>query len=53
MGYYDIEKSFVAKGSHLNGYDIAKIEKSQYAFPISTLRQIQEDINHELDLFCW
>lgn len=41
VGYYDIVKSFVTKGNCLNEYDIAEIEKSPYAIPISIVRQIQ------------
>lgn len=41
MGYYDIVKSFVTNGNCLNEYDIAKVEKSPYAFPIPILKQIQ------------
>lgn len=39
-GYYDIVKSFVTKRNSINDYDIAKIEKSRFAFPISVLHQI-------------
>lgn len=41
MGYYDIVKSFVTNGNCINESDIAKVEKSPYAFPISILKQIQ------------
>lgn len=41
MGYYNIVKSFVTNGNCLNEYDIAKVEKSPYAFPIPILRQIE------------
>jgi len=41
VGYYNIVKTFVANGNCLNEYDIAKIEKSPYAFPIHILKQIQ------------
>lgn len=41
VGYYNIVKTFVANGNCLNEYDIAKIEKSPYAFPIPILKQIQ------------
>lgn len=41
MGYYNIVKTFVAKGNCINEYDIAKINKSPYAFPIPILKQIQ------------
>ncbi|SMC35973.1 hypothetical protein [Papillibacter cinnamivorans] len=39
-GYYDTVKTFVTKGNCVNAYDIAKVEKSKYAFPISTLYKI-------------
>lgn len=39
--YYEIVKSFVAKGNCINAYDICKVEKSKYAFPISILKQIK------------
>jgi len=38
--YYDIVKTFVAHGNCINDYDIAKVEKSRYAFPGSVMNQI-------------
>ena len=40
-GYYEIVKNFVAHGNCLNIYDIARVEKSRYALPVSVLEQIQ------------
>jgi hypothetical protein len=40
-GYYEIVKTFVTKGNCINAYDICKVEKSKYAFPISVLKQIK------------
>lgn len=41
LGYKEIVKSFVAKGNCINYYDIAKVEKSSFAFTNATLKQIQ------------
>lgn len=40
-GYYEIVKLFVAQRNCLNDCDIASIEKSKFAFPVSILRQIK------------
>lgn len=34
-GYKEIVKSFVTKGNCINVYDIASVEASKYAFPVS------------------
>lgn len=39
--FYDIVKNFVTSGNCVNDYDIAKVEKSRYAFPISVMQQIR------------
>ena len=41
LGYYDIVKSFVSTGNCVNEYDISRVEKSRYAFPLSIQSQIQ------------
>jgi hypothetical protein len=41
LGYREIIKTFVANGNCINYYDIAKVDKSDFAFPESTLRQIR------------
>jgi len=41
MGYRDIVKTFVANGNCINNYDIAKVDKSDFAFPLQTLKQIR------------
>src|SRR3954463_3917639 len=33
LGYREIVKSFVASGNCVNHYDIAKVDKSRFAFP--------------------
>ena len=40
LGYYDIVKNFVARGNCINAYNIGKISKSKFAFPLSILKQI-------------
>jgi len=40
LGYRDIVKNFVTGGNCINYYDIAKVDKSNFAFPEATLRQI-------------
>jgi len=40
-GYYEIVKTFVTKGNCINDYDIASVEISKYAFPLSILKQIK------------
>ncbi len=39
--YFKIVEHFVTSGNRINDYDIDKVEKSKYAFPISILRQIR------------
>jgi hypothetical protein len=39
--YFKIVEHFVTSGNRINDYDIEKVEKSKYAFPISILRQIR------------
>ena len=39
--YHNIVTSFVTQGNCVNSYDIARVEKSRYAFPISVLNQIE------------
>ena len=39
--YYETVKNFVTKGNCINDYDIASVEISKYAFPISILKQIE------------
>lgn len=41
LGYADIVKSFVSKGNCINDYDIERVEKSNYAFPLAIQQQIQ------------
>ena len=38
--YEDVVKTFVAHGNRVNAYDIAKVEESRFAIPLSLLRQI-------------
>lgn len=40
FGYYDIVKNFVARGNCINDYDIDRVEKSRFAFPLAVQRQI-------------
>jgi len=40
LGYADIVKSFVTKGNCINDYDIERVEKSSYAFPLAIQQQI-------------
>jgi hypothetical protein len=40
MGYKEIIKTFVANGNCINDYDIAKVKKSDFAFPVQVLKQI-------------
>jgi len=35
IGYYNIVKTFVASGNCINNYDIDRVEKSKFAFPLS------------------
>ena len=41
LGYKDIVKNFVASGNCINHYDIAKVDKSDFAFPQGTLEKIR------------
>jgi hypothetical protein len=41
VGYYNIVKEFVAKGSNLNYYDIDRVIKSKYSFPVAIQKQIK------------
>lgn len=41
--YFKIVEHFVTSGNQINDYDIEKVEKSKYAFPISTLKQIRSE----------
>jgi hypothetical protein len=40
LGYYNIVKSFVTNGNCVNEYDIERVEKSKYAFPLAIQKQI-------------
>lgn len=40
IGYYNIVKSFVTNGNRINVYDIERVEKSKYAFPLAIQKQI-------------
>lgn len=39
--YKKIVRTFIATGNRINSYDIAKLETSRYAIPLSVLRQIE------------
>ncbi len=41
FGYREIVKTFVANGNCINHYDIAKVDKSDFAFPLQTLRLVR------------
>jgi hypothetical protein len=41
LGYYDIVKTFVTNGNCINDYDIDRVEKSRFAFPLTIQKQIQ------------
>jgi hypothetical protein len=41
LGYLDIVKTFVAKGNCINGYDVSKVTKSRFAFPLEIQKQIK------------
>ena len=41
LGYFDIVKNFVTKGNCINEYDIERVEKSAFAFPLSIQQQIK------------
>ncbi|MBO9573219.1 MAG: hypothetical protein J7497_13590 [Chitinophagaceae bacterium] len=38
--YYNVVKGFVTNGNCINHYDVAEVEKSRYAFPLSIMKQI-------------
>lgn len=40
-GYESIVKTFVASGNRINHYDIARVEPSRFAIPLSLLKQLQ------------
>jgi hypothetical protein len=39
-GYYNIVESFVTNGNRINEYDIERVEKSKFAFPLAIQKQI-------------
>src|ERR1022692_3278090 len=39
--YFDIVKNFITKGNCINDYDIDRVEKSKFAFPLKVQRQIR------------
>jgi hypothetical protein len=41
LGYFEIVKNFVASGNRVNEFDIERVEKSRYAFPLSVQEQIR------------
>lgn len=41
LGYYDIVKNFVTNGNCINYYDIDRVEKSKFAFPLKIQKQIE------------
>lgn len=41
LGYYEIVKTFVANGNRINEYDIDRVEKSEFAFPLTIQCQIR------------
>jgi len=41
LGYREIVKTFVANGNCVNHYDIAKVDKSRFAFPLDIQKQIK------------
>ena len=41
VSYYNIVKNFVATGNCINDYDIDRVEKSKFAFPLNIQKQIQ------------
>ncbi len=41
LGYRETVKSFVASGNCVNHYDIAKVDKSRFAFPLEIQKQIK------------
>ena len=41
LGYYEIVKTFVTRGNCISDYDIERVDKSKFAFPLTILRQIR------------
>ena len=41
VGYYNIVKNFVTNGNCINDYDIDRVEKSKFAFPLTIQSQIR------------
>ena len=41
LGYREIVKTFVTNGNCVNHYDIAKVDKSRFAFPLHIQKQIR------------
>jgi hypothetical protein len=41
LGYYNIVKNFVTNGNCINDYDIDRVEKSAFAFPLTIQSQIR------------
>ncbi|WP_243345989.1 hypothetical protein [Parabacteroides sp. FAFU027] len=41
VSYYDLVKNFVTTGNCINEYDIDRVEKSKFAFPLKIQKQIQ------------
>ena len=41
MQYEDIVSNFAAKGNQVNSYDIARLERSAFAIPLSVLKQVK------------
>ena len=41
VSYYNLVKSFVTTGNCINDYDIDRVEKSRFAFPLAIQKQIQ------------
>jgi hypothetical protein len=39
--YYNIVKNFVTNGNYINEYDIDRVEKSKFAFPLTIQKQIK------------
>lgn len=41
LGYYNIVKNFVTNGNCINDYDVDRVEKSKFAFPLTIQSQIR------------
>lgn len=41
IAYKSIVKHFLTSGKRVNSYDVAKVEQSRYAFPLSILRDLR------------